>query len=62
MSDRELLNVGPNGRDHPAGIFGVISRVMRNRHLIRIALIIAVALGVTAGVRILCLLQLSRYF
>ncbi|KAJ3555287.1 hypothetical protein NM688_g2668 [Phlebia brevispora] len=49
--DRELIAVGPSGRQTPDGIIGLVSRVMRNRHLIRLALLAAVGLGIAAGVQ-----------
>ena len=47
----ELIATGSKGRNMP-GPLGILARVMRNRHIIRLALTAAVALGITAGVRI----------
>ena len=40
------------GRDDAQGVFGMLRRLMRNKHLIRIVLMVAVALGITGGVRL----------
>ena len=38
------------GRDDAQGVFGMLRRLMQNKHLIRIVLMVAVALGITSGV------------
>ncbi|THG94504.1 hypothetical protein EW026_g6981 [Hermanssonia centrifuga] len=48
--DRDLLLLGPGSRDDVGGILGLVARLMRNRHIIRLALTAAVALGITGGV------------
>ncbi|PSR82305.1 hypothetical protein PHLCEN_2v6096, partial [Hermanssonia centrifuga] len=47
---RDLLLLGPGSRDDVGGILGLVARLMRNRHIIRLALTAAVALGITGGV------------
>lgn len=49
--DREIIAVGPAGRDTPHGIVEMFMRILRNRHIIRLVLTVAIALGIASGVR-----------